>query len=76
MSDCQRCSGDLPAREGHCHLCHEDFPEGTSLEELSDHLRVLHPDVFGEGPARWPDGQLVVLDDTLEPKDFLDGPEE
>ena len=50
----------------HCHLCHEPV---ASL----DHLRLLHPDVYGDGPARWPDAGLVVVDRTLEAGDF-DGP--
>ena len=39
-------------------------------EEIFDHLRRLHPDVWGDGPERWPDGQVVVHDMTLEPGDF------
>jgi len=70
MSECGRCTGE-PGETAHCHLCHEDFPEGTTLNELVDHLRVIHPDQFGEGPATWPDGDVVIYDDSLEPKDFL-----
>jgi hypothetical protein len=68
--ECARCSGP-PGETAHCHLCHEDFPERTTLLELTEHLRVIHPDAFGDGPKTWPDGSLVILDDTLEPKDFL-----
>jgi hypothetical protein len=38
--------------------------------EMLDHLRVVHPDVWGDGPQRWPDGRIVVYDATLEPGDF------
>jgi hypothetical protein len=72
MSDCERCSGP-PGETAHCHLCHEDFPPGTTLIELTDHLRVIHPDHFGDGPATWPDGEMVIFDDTLTPEDFSDG---
>lgn len=67
---CERCEGP-PGETGHCHQCHEDFPEGTTLNELVEHLRLYHPDDFGDGPATWPDGGVVMHDDTLEPKDFL-----
>lgn len=61
-----------------CHLC----PDGDNQlpdAGMLDHLRVLHPDAYGDGPQRWPDGSLVVLDCTLEPWDFEaagDSPEE
>jgi hypothetical protein len=71
MSDCERCT--RVERTAHCHLCHEDFPEGTTLIELTDHLRVIHPDQFGDGLATWPDGEMVIYDDTLTPEDFNDG---
>jgi hypothetical protein len=37
-----------------------------------DHLRVMHPDAWGDGPARWPDGEPVIVDKTLDPADFDD----
>lgn len=56
---------------GWCNLC--DGPlEGGSLEEILDHLRVMHPDQY-EPPERWPDGGLVIHDDTLTPDDFREG---
>lgn len=51
---------------GHCHICDQDVPS----VELLDHLRVMHPDAYGDGPDRWPDGQVVVIDASLEPHDF------
>ena len=39
------------------------------VETLSDHLRVMHPDVPNQ-PERWHDGSVVVVDTTLEPSDF------
>lgn len=37
---------------------------------ILDHLRLFHPDQYGDGPACWPDGELVITDTTLEPGDF------
>jgi hypothetical protein len=61
---CAGCGYDGP--DGHCHCCHEQVPGA----EMLDHLRVVHPDVYGDGPERWPDGSLVVVDGTLGPEDF------
>lgn len=36
----------------------------------ASHLRLLHPDVWGDGPERWDDGEPVVIDTTLQPEDF------
>lgn len=49
-----------------CELCGEQ-PDDA---ELLDHLRVMHPTEYGDGPERWPDGSLVVYDDTLMPGEF------
>ena len=40
--------------KGCCHLCGED------VEDMGNHLRVIHPDVYG-GLERWPDGELVMI---------------
>jgi len=54
-----------------CHPCGEwlDVP---SPDDLEDHIRVVHPDLFTP-LERWPDGQVVVGDDTLTPRDFEEG---
>ena len=53
-----------------CHLCEDEWPdEEGGMESAIDHLRVMHPDKFEE-PERWPDGGLVIHDDTLTPEDF------
>lgn len=55
-----------------CHVC----PAGDQHvpdEGIAEHLRVVHPDLYGDGPERWPDGQVVVHDTTLEPGDFGGG---
>lgn len=44
---------------GVCLVCEEDVPS----EELVDHLRVMHPDVY-ESPLEWPDGKRVVIDES------------
>ena len=49
-----------------CTLCGDRHDDILIL----DHLRVVHPDAYGDGPARWPDGSLVVVDQTLTPEDF------
>lgn len=47
---------------GVCLVCQEDVPS----EELVDHIRVMHPDVY-EPPLTWPDGKRVVIcEDDLE----------
>jgi hypothetical protein len=52
-----------------CLLCQPPEEVGASILE---HLRIVHPDAYGDGPQRWPDGRLVVVDQTLEPANFTD----
>lgn len=53
-----------------CLLCGDEWPDAEGgVESFLDHLRVLHPDEHEE-PERWPDGRIVVYDDTLEPHEF------
>lgn len=66
----------LPDRPiaGHCDLCDEDVPRSNpeapaDAHDLLDHLRLMHPQEYGEGPLHWPDGQRVVID-----QDDLDFP--
>jgi hypothetical protein len=47
-----------------CNLC------GEQHDNILEHLRLIHPDVYGDGPARWPDGEIVVVDETLTPEEF------
>lgn len=35
------------AGTGHCHLCEEDVP----THDLIGHIRVMHPDQYGDGPG-------------------------
>lgn len=49
-----------------CELC------GEVVDEIIGHLRVYHPDQYAEGLERWPDGEIVTIDDTLSPEDFHD----
>jgi hypothetical protein len=55
-----------------CFLCQ---PPALIDDGILEHLRLLHPQEFGDGPQRWPDGHMVVVDPTLEPSDFA-GPAE
>lgn len=48
-----------------CHLCPDTFPDDQTL----DHFRVLHPDVYAD-IARWPDGSVVIVDQTRTPDEF------
>ena len=51
---------------GFCNLCKGTMPD----EELLVHLRDEHPSEYGLGPDTWPDGEVVIIDMTLEPDDF------
>lgn len=52
--------------------CHACPPEDQFVPDydMLDHLRVHHPDLYGDGPERWPDGQVVIHDMTLAVGDF------
>jgi hypothetical protein len=50
-----------------CALCPEVV---TGINAADDHLRLMHPDEYGTGPERWPDGAVVLEDHTLDPSDF------
>lgn len=54
---------------GACYVC-SSTAAAVDDEALIDHLRLLHPDVWGDGLLRWADGSVVVVDMTLEPSDF------
>lgn len=43
-----------------------------AIEMMVEHIRVLHPEHYGDGPERWPDGGLVVEDESLDPSDFVE----
>lgn len=48
-----------------CALC----DERVLLDKIEDHVRIFHPDHY-EPLERWPDGNPVIIDDTLEPEEF------
>lgn len=53
-----------------CLICSDEWPDAEGgLESFVDHMRVLHTDRYEE-PERWPDGALVIHDDSPEPGDF------
>lgn len=54
-----------------CHLCPPDDDQ-IDAEDALDHIRVMHPEVWEDGPARWPDGSLVVVDCAPEPREVRD----
>lgn len=54
-----------------CNLCHDEWPDAEGgLESVLDHLRVMHPGEEVGDIERWPDGSVVIYDDTLQPEDF------
>jgi hypothetical protein len=55
-----------------CHMC-PTADQQVPDDEMLDHLRVIHPDVWGDGPELWPDGEIVVHDRTVQPGDFMGG---
>lgn len=60
-----QCCADPMRGRGHCHLCHEEIES----RDVLGHVRVMHPDVYGDGPECWPDGGLVIEVDP-DPADF------
>lgn len=57
---------------GSCLVCREQIIPGT-LHDILDHIRVMHPDEYGDGPPRWPDGGLVIeIDDSVPAEDVFD----
>ena len=54
-----------------CFVCPPD-DSAVPDSEMADHLRLIHPDVYGDGPERWPDGSVVIVDCTLEAADFVE----
>jgi hypothetical protein len=55
------------ASKATCLLCQPPEIIGAGI---LDHLRLFHPDQYGDGPECWPDGGFVVEDVTLTPDDF------
>lgn len=53
---------------GFCNICKTD----VATVELVSHLCIYHPDLY-QPFETWPDGELVVIDGSLSPKDFVDG---
>jgi hypothetical protein len=51
---------------GFCYVC-----KTTQLDEtMLAHLKNEHPAEWGGGPELWPDGEVVIHDETLKPEDF------
>lgn len=51
-----------------CHVC--DPHVWLPIAEMLVHFRVEHDIDIEEDVAKWPDGEWVVVDTTLEPEDF------
>lgn len=49
-----------------CNLC--DPPRRMPLEEIVQHLDRVHGQTVEF--ETWPDGEVVIHDDSLEPRDF------
>lgn len=50
----------------YCLLCNY---AAMDWDDIVEHIRVLHPEYWSD-PERWPDGRLVIVDETLEAEDF------
>ena len=46
-----------------CLLCNPPAHIGT---DILNHLRLLQPTEYGDGPEHWPDGQPAIYDDTAD----------
>jgi len=57
---------------GRCYLCGERTGD-RGIADAFDHLRIMHPAEYGDGPERWPDGSLVVVDKTDYTADEIGG---
>jgi hypothetical protein len=55
---------------GTCEVCGDPIIPGT-LNDILDHLRVMHPDVYGDGPEMWPDGGPVIEIDESVPMEAV-----
>jgi hypothetical protein len=51
--------------KGFCSMCVEEFEPGTLLGMI-DHLRTIHPEVWGEGVECWPDGEPIIHFDDYD----------
>jgi hypothetical protein len=65
VTDCCSCGYSGP--QSHCHLCHTT---GLTTPELLAHMADAHDVDLAVSAERWPDGEPVVLDATLQPEDF------
>lgn len=54
----------MSAGNATCALCGLTVP----VEEIVEHLRDEHE--LEAEPATWPDGEVVIVDQSLEPEDF------
>lgn len=57
----------MPEPTAICGIC--DPPRHVEIGALVDHFRIVHDQIVDV--ERWPDGDAVVIDDTLDPEDFL-----
>jgi hypothetical protein len=56
-----------------CNVCDEPIPEPDAtagLQNALEHLRLFHPDLYGDGPERWPDGDVVLHQEDVSVEDF------
>jgi hypothetical protein len=47
----------------YCALCNEHLP----IIEILNHVRVFHPNDYGDGIDVWPDGNPVIIDTDPSP---------
>jgi len=56
---------------GICFLCRPEREVPDT--ELGSHLLEMHNIDVSEAVTKWPDGEPVIVDHTLEPEDFERG---
>lgn len=59
-----------------CVLCNENIEHEAAEDSVyegiaasMEHFRVMHPKEYADIQT-WPDGSVVVVDESLEPEDF------
>lgn len=49
-----------------CQLC----PNQPPVDDILNHLRLIHPTQYGDGPEQWPDGHYIIIDQDPQPEEY------